>query len=347
MEKFVCVRAVQAYGLDLSLFQFDGELTWAVMFMNADKAVYGRYGTRSDHKDATRDVSVEGLKHAMRGALELHAAYPANKKELAPKVGPAPAWKTPEQIPELKGKAKPADGSRAGCVHCHQVQDAVVWSMRSLQKSIEDRMLWPYPMPSALGFSMDPRERATVASVQKGTAADRAGLKAGDRIVAMDGQPILSTADIQWVLHNAREPGKVTVQVDRGGSTSRLTLDLEAGWRRKDEFTWRTIVWSMRHKLAGTGEIKAVPADERPKLGIPDNAMALRIEAIPPNWVKDRNPTAGPLQKGDVIVEVDGRKDLMTESEYLAYLMQRKPGSKVTIVYLRNGKKQNLQLTLP
>ncbi|MCZ6806320.1 MAG: hypothetical protein O7F08_05160 [Deltaproteobacteria bacterium] len=33
--------------------------------------------------------------------------------------------------------------------------------------------------------------------------ANAAGFKVGDRIVSLKGQPILSTADIQWVLHNA------------------------------------------------------------------------------------------------------------------------------------------------
>ena len=44
MEKFVCVRIIQGWGMDLSLFQFDYELTWAVFLLNADKTIYGRYG---------------------------------------------------------------------------------------------------------------------------------------------------------------------------------------------------------------------------------------------------------------------------------------------------------------
>jgi len=48
MERFTTVRVVQAYALDLSLFQFDGDLTLAVVFLNADGTVYGRYGSRGD-----------------------------------------------------------------------------------------------------------------------------------------------------------------------------------------------------------------------------------------------------------------------------------------------------------
>ena len=113
LNQFVCVRIVQGWGIDLSLFQFDGELTWAVFFLNADRTIYGRYGSRSA-RDAMRDISVEGFQKALEGALELHKAQPARQKELAGKTGPAPRWKTPEDIPMLTGKKVRADAGVAG-----------------------------------------------------------------------------------------------------------------------------------------------------------------------------------------------------------------------------------------
>jgi serine protease Do len=47
MNQFVCVRIVQAWGLDLSLFQYDMNQSWAAFLMNADGVIYGRYGTRA------------------------------------------------------------------------------------------------------------------------------------------------------------------------------------------------------------------------------------------------------------------------------------------------------------
>jgi hypothetical protein len=41
-EKFVSVRQVEMKGVDLSLFQFDHDLNWAAMFINADGIVYAR-----------------------------------------------------------------------------------------------------------------------------------------------------------------------------------------------------------------------------------------------------------------------------------------------------------------
>src|SRR5262245_14770181 len=107
MDKFVCVRLVQANAMDLSLFQFDYDLTFAAFFMNADRTIYGRFGSRSSQKDPTRDISMEGFGKALAAALELHAKYPANKASLSGKMGSAPAFKAPEDYPSLKGKYQP------------------------------------------------------------------------------------------------------------------------------------------------------------------------------------------------------------------------------------------------
>ena len=63
---------MQANGLDLSLFQFDFDLTFAAFFLNADKTIYGRFGTRSDQNDAMREMSMEGFAKALEGTLQIH-----------------------------------------------------------------------------------------------------------------------------------------------------------------------------------------------------------------------------------------------------------------------------------
>src|ERR1044071_6075824 len=103
MDKFISVRLVQANAIDLTLFQFDYDLTFAVFFMNADRTIYGRYGSRSERKDATRDISIEGFRQALAAALELHKHFPSNKASLAGKQ-PRPARvKTPDGYPSLRG----------------------------------------------------------------------------------------------------------------------------------------------------------------------------------------------------------------------------------------------------
>jgi serine protease Do len=351
MEKFVCVRIVQAWGLDLSLFQFDQELTWAVFFMNADKTIYGRYGSRSEHKNTTNAISLEGLKKALDLALKFHAGYPGNRKEFAGKVGPAPTWPTPEVMPENKGKKNivPADGTRGGCVHCHQAHDAEMWSLRLERKPIPDGLVWPYPMPGRLGLILDPKDAARVKSVEAGSPAEKGGFKAGDVVVKFGGQAILSIADVQWVLQTSKEPCTVDAEVERDGKAAKASLKLDAGWRRKDDFTWRVMVWGMRMRLLGTQPLEALSADERQKQAIPPDALGLRIKTFPPDWVKDKNKEAAQkFQKDDVLLDVDGRKGLSGEGGLLGYLFQeKKPGETADFTVLRGGKPQKVTLTIP
>jgi len=225
LDRYVCVRVVQGYGLDLSLFQFDWRQTWVVFLMNADRGIYGRY----DAREANDGI---GLRKAMEGALELHEKWPANKAELAGKTGPAPRWKTPEEIPALqeKGKPKPVTG-RNGCIHCHNVLEGGTKSLEAMKVPVPARDLAPYPVPQRVGIMLSTKERATVSSVDRSSPAEKAGLREGDRILRFGGQPILSWADLQWVLYLANDGDAIKVELDRGGTPAEATLTLPAGWR--------------------------------------------------------------------------------------------------------------------
>lgn len=63
----------------------------------------------------------------------------------------------------------------------------------------------------------------SIASVQPGSAAERAGLKAGDKLLALDGQPIGGASRfIDAVKHHAGRP--VDLQVERGGTTQTVAI---------------------------------------------------------------------------------------------------------------------------
>ncbi len=75
--------------------------------------------------------------------------------------------------------------------------------------------------------------------------ADQAGLKSGDRIIALDGTPVTSFADIQqYVTDKAGKP--LTVTVERGGIEQTLTvtpeLDKETGAGRIGIYPWIPLV---------------------------------------------------------------------------------------------------------
>lgn len=154
LEKFVRVRIVGTNGLDLSLFQFDYDQSFAIMFLNADGTIYGRYGTRSHRTNWSGDVSLVGLGKAMQEVLQLHENYPKNKPSLVNKKGPKPDFASPELFPSLKTKYTSKldyEGKVVqSCIHCHQVGEAIrkifVWVNRRFLK----KCFFPIPTPNQL-----------------------------------------------------------------------------------------------------------------------------------------------------------------------------------------------------
>jgi hypothetical protein len=349
LAKFVTVRVIQGNGMDLALFQFDYDQTWAAFFLNADRTIYGRYGRRSQ-KSVTHDISLEGFRKAMAAALELHKGYPGNKESLVGRLGPAPRFRTPEEYPLLKGKKYPATLQpnktvRQSCIHCHQVQMAERQLARTARKPIPDEALWLYPDPDTLGLVFDPQGRATLKEVPAGSPAHKDGFRAGDEVVRLAGQPLTSPADGQWILHRAGDADRLKAEVRRGGKTAELNLSLPPGWRRKANLSWRESTWDLRRMAAGGMICEDAPAALRKRLGLGEEVLALRVKGL---GGFGQHATAKKIgfQKDDVILEFDGRAGRMTESELLAYGVQRKLlGDRVPVTVLRKGER--VKLTLP
>lgn len=352
LDKFVCVRLVSTNGLDLSLFQYDTDQSFAAFIINADRTIYGRFGTRSDRTEWIGDVSVEGLGRALEGALELHRRYPEVKAALAKKTGPAPDFKAPEKYPQLAGKyGSELDYSGnvvRSCIHCHQIGDAQREYFLKEKGGIPDKVLFPYPHPKAIGLILDPDQRAVVKSVTKGSLAEAAGFVAGDVIESLEGQPLLSIADVQWVLHHTSHEGAtLKANVRRGAESKALELTLPSGWRRQDDIAWRASTWQLRRSAVGGMFSKRLPDEERAKLGIKPSEMALRVEHVGQNKPHNVAMKAG-FVKGDIIVSFDGKTDLLRETDVLAWsLDHRKPGDKVAVIIIRNGQRQTLTLPIP
>jgi serine protease Do len=349
LAKFVRVRLVSNNGLDLSLFQFDHDQSFAAFLLNADGTIYGRFGTRSHRTYWSDDVSIEGLARALQGALDLHKAYPKNKQALAGKRGPKPVVPTPEKYPLLKGRY----GSKlnyegnvvSSCIHCHQVGDAIRQYYRSRGEPIPEKILFPYPHPKAIGLILNPREKATVLRVTPGSLADRSGFRAGDQILTLEGQPLLSIADVQWVLHNSAEEATLKARVLRAGKEMDLNLELPKGWRRLDNISWRVTSWPLRRMVTGGLVLEDTPEEVRRKLGLARSDLALRVKGVGQYGPHAAAKRAG-FRKGDILVSFAGKTNAMRESDLLAYgVNHHKAGERVRVVVLRDGKR--LELMLP
>jgi hypothetical protein len=348
MDQFVCVRIVQANAMDLTLFQFDYDLTFAVFFMNADKTLYGRYGSRSDQKEAARDISIEGFREALVGALELHKNYPANRASLEGKQNRPTRFNTPDEYPSLHRKYQARldyEGKVVqSCMHCHQVREAERKWWRAQSKPIPDDTIYPWPMPSIIGLEFDPAAKARVKTVTPESMAARAGFKPGDELLSLEGQPLLSTADVQWALQNAAAPATLHARVQRGRTQKDLVLLLPADWRRHADISWRPSTWDLRRIATGGLVLKDLPNEERTNASLAEADLALLVHYVGEYGEHAAGKRAG-FKKGDIIVSVDGATRRLTESAWIGWVLQNKAaGAKVPVTVLRNGERVNLEL---
>ncbi len=176
--------------------------------------------------------------------------------------------------------------------------------------------------------------------------AEKAGFQAGDRILRMEGQPLLSIADVQWVLHNAPQPATLRAQVLRGGRKKNLTLTLPAGWRKQTDISWRATTWDLRRMATGGLVLKEASAEERTQAKLSEHDLALLVDYVGQYNEHAAGKRAG-FQKGDVIVSVAGQSRRMSEGQFIGYLVQNKQlGDKVPLTVLRAGQRVDLELPM-
>jgi serine protease Do len=348
LDDFVCVRIVQANTIDLTVFQHDFDQSFAVYLMNPDLTIYGRFGTRSERPEY-EDISLQGLRKAMESALRMHRDYAAVKPSLVGKQVKTSRFKSPRDYPSLSGKYGESlnyEGQvTKSCMHCHQIREAERLVYRAVGEPIPDEVLLPYPDPSVLGLKLDPKETATLERVAPGSIAERAGLRPGDNIVALAGQPLLSIADVQWVLHKAPASTQLSAQMRRGSKTWNATLNLQQGWRLGD-ISWRASTWDLRRMGLGGMRLDDLTDEERKSANLPHEGMALRVRHLGEYGEHAIAKRAG-FQKGDVLVMFDGLNARMSESEVLVDTLRRKrPGESVAAKVLRNGQTKALKFAL-
>jgi hypothetical protein len=351
LDKFVCARVVSTNGLDLSLFQFDTDQSFAVFLLNADQTIYGRFGTRSHRTEWLGDVSLKGLAAALQGALELHAKYPGNRDALAGKRGPQPDVRFPEKFPLLSGKYQSTLNYSGdvvkSCIHCHQIGDAQRDEIRQSGRPMPDSVLFPYPHPKSIGLVLNPDERATVKEIVAGSYAAAAGIQAGDVIERMNGQPLLSIADVQWILHRtSAEGGKIALSIRRDGAIQNRELALPDGWRQAGDITWRVSSWGMRRMTTGGMVLETASDEVRARAQVPDGAMALIAKHVGQYGEHAAAKNAG-FRVGDLVLEFDGRSDLLREADLFRHAVtQRKAGDRVPVTIWRDGAKKSMTLPM-
>lgn len=323
-DQFVRVRLTRIEPLDLSLFDFDYDLTFAIFFLSADDEVYSRYGGR-DAENADKLQSLAGLEYTMKSVLRVHES---KEKVVAPRSQAAPRF-----VRDVPGGM----GLGRGCLHCHELRVMLDSELRQTRKWTRD-MLWRYPLPETVGLQLE-TERGNVVREVNDRSPAAVGLKTGDVLRRLNGVPIHSLADAQFALDRAPRTGSIDVVWQRGDKLMESKLALADGWRRGD-IVWRSSLMHLMPSAPVYG--KDLTADEKKAIGLTAKQLAFRQK----DYVLVRAQEIG-VQAGDVILGVDGKALEMGVEEFHRYIRGNYlVGDRVVLNILRGGKRMNLDLTL-
>jgi len=346
LDQFICVRVVNANALDLSRFEFDFDLSFSALFFNGDGTLYGRYGSWAHQKNPT-DNATDGLRDTLQQILNLHAGYPANKDALRGKQAHPSPYKTPIDMPTLNGKYTPTldwEGQVVkSCVHCHQIGDALRSGYRERKERMPAKLVYPFPAPETLGIHLAANAAATVRSVAADSIAARAGLLPSDQLLRVGGQPVVSAADVSWVLHHFQDSGSLPVVVRRNDQQVEQTLELRPGWRTQADISRRVGTWGMRAMALGGLLLEDLPDEERQSRSLKSEDMALRIQHVGEYNEHAAAKKAG-FKKDDIIIQAAGSSKRETESALIGRLLaDKKPGDLIPATVLRGTDRLNLQ----
>jgi len=148
-------------------------------------------------------------------------------------------------------------------------------------------------------FHVDNNEGAVVSQVESGSPAEKAGLKVGDVITALDGQKVSDASQLQIEVGQKQPGSSIKLEVLRDGKSTSIPVTLEEmGSRDKDGKE----VASNGHGKARWGlGVTDITPELRDQLQATSDVHGAVIEQVQPGSAADN---AG-LQRGDVIVEVN------------------------------------------
>jgi len=172
-------------------------------------------------------------------------------------------------------------------------------------------------------FKLDKPEGALVSSVDKGSAADHAGLRPGDVIRKLGGQPIVSSGDLSALVGQATPGEKVSLEIWREGKREERTATLgDAGDKVTKSAASNDNVGQGKLGLA----LRPLEADEKREAGVDG---LLIEEAGGPSAKAGVHP-------GDVLVAINGTPAKSVEQ---VRALVAKAGKSVALLIQRGGDK--------
>ncbi len=147
-------------------------------------------------------------------------------------------------------------------------------------------------------------EGALVSGVEKGSPADKAGLKRGDLVVGLSGKKVVDSTSLRNMVAASAPGTKLDVKIIRDGKEQTLPITL-------GEFKEKKVIKKTEYNNVLRGiTVQEITQSLRDKLNLPDSLNGVVITDV-----SSDSPAQGLLQQGDVIQEVN-RKAIQSAQDY-------------------------------
>ena len=210
-----------------------------------------------------------------------------------------------------------------------------------------------------LGVVTDMNDKgARITSVNKESAAEKAGLKKGDIITSIGDKKIEDAEDVSKAVHSHKPGDKVTVKILRDGKQETVTAELGR---------WKGIQFNklIPSRIYGEDLNVTVPPDaynfniaptqmegfrgffdNRPKLGVSiqdtEDGKGVKVTEVD----EDGNAAKAGVKKDDIITHIND-KEVNSADEIARLVRENKEKLSMRFKVNRNGKTENLEVKMP
>ena len=169
----------------------------------------------------------------------------------------------------------------------------------------------------AASFGLPDTKGVLIADVTKGEPGDKAGLKAGDVIVAVDGKQAETSRALAAIIGSKNPNERIVLTIIREGKRQNITVKL--GERPDNNQLASTYKNQKPQKQSGDIQVKNITPEEARELGISNGVVITSVN-------KDTQAFEKGLKPGLVIVQLNN-KPINSEQEFYRVYNRR---SKIT-----------------
>lgn len=204
-----------------------------------------------------------------------------------------------------------------------------------------------------LGVMTDVNEKgAEIKSVSAGSAADKAGLKAGDIITSINDQKIESPENVAQAVRKQKPGDKISISVLRDGKKQNMTVEL-GKWKgvKINAQNFRMMRPPMPPNAPGMDEMpfrfrENTWGGNAPKLGISvqdsEDGKGVKVLEVE----EESNAAKAGIKEGDVITRIND-KEMNSVDQVSSEIRQNRDKGSIKMQVQRKGKTQNIEVKIP